>query len=236
MSRASVRVYCAGPLFNAKERDEMGELAECLEDAGFLTFLPQRDGLELAGVIESLEEIGVDPARATDLASKAIFALDVFQVVEQCDAVVVNLNGRVPDEGSVSEAAIAWCHGKALVGYKADSRAAFQGRDNPLVTGLFDFEICDSLPAVVARVQEGLAQGARRNRSEARSRQIAAHLELGLRLWEMSDFKRHPRRLAELLAKEFPLSDRLPGEPRLDSPCAEGGAYAFQEPGSEKGS
>ncbi|OTP76147.1 Nucleoside 2-deoxyribosyltransferase [Caballeronia sordidicola] len=43
-----LRVYCAGPLFNARERAEMDSIASVLEQAGFSTFLPHRDGLEFA--------------------------------------------------------------------------------------------------------------------------------------------------------------------------------------------
>ena len=35
MKRNPYRAYCSGPLFNAKEKEEMGELASCLEQAGF---------------------------------------------------------------------------------------------------------------------------------------------------------------------------------------------------------
>ena len=34
-------VYCAGPLFIEKQREEMNELAIALEGEGFGTFLPQ---------------------------------------------------------------------------------------------------------------------------------------------------------------------------------------------------
>jgi len=120
MDEGTVRVYCAGPLFNAKERQEMQEIADELEDAGFETFLPHRDGLEMAKCTDALKAEGLPESEAGELLSRAIFALDVYQVIHGCDAVFVNLNGRVPDEGAVSEAALAWCSGKHIVGYKAD--------------------------------------------------------------------------------------------------------------------
>ncbi|OTP73783.1 Nucleoside 2-deoxyribosyltransferase [Caballeronia sordidicola] len=45
-----VRVYCAGPLFNPGERAEMDSIASTLEQSGFSTFLPHRDGLEFAQI------------------------------------------------------------------------------------------------------------------------------------------------------------------------------------------
>ena len=40
-----MKIYCAGPLFNPKEQEEMQEIAHVLEQKGFTTFLAQRDGL-----------------------------------------------------------------------------------------------------------------------------------------------------------------------------------------------
>ena len=40
------RIYCSGPLFCAEEVGGMSAIAKVLEDAGFQTFLPHRDGLE----------------------------------------------------------------------------------------------------------------------------------------------------------------------------------------------
>ena len=39
-------IYCSGPLFCPEEQGGMAALARVLEDAGYGTFLPQRDGLE----------------------------------------------------------------------------------------------------------------------------------------------------------------------------------------------
>ena len=65
---------------------------------------------------------------------------------------VANLNGRVPDEGTVVEAAVAWHAGKALVLFKNDARSPFAGHDNPMLTCLTDLRITghiESLPAAV---------------------------------------------------------------------------------------
>jgi nucleoside 2-deoxyribosyltransferase len=180
MASRPTRVYCAGPLFNAKEQDEMRELAEALERAGFHTFLPQRDGLELTKVVPELVARGVDPAIAGEITAKAIFALDVYQVMEDCEAIVVNLNGRVPDEGAISEAAIAWAWGRIVVGYKSDSRSLFLGQDNPLVTGLFDFRLCRTASDAVATLTEALSRDeSREERSRRKIHRIARYLDLG---------------------------------------------------------
>ena len=171
------RVYCAGPLFNERERDEMRQIAQALEGAGFETFLPQRDGLELTKCVDELVRIGYGSERASRLISEAIFALDVYQVLRGCDAIVANLNGRVPDEGTVSEAAMAWARGQLVVGYKADTRTAHRGQDNPLVAGLFGFRLCPTIQDAVRAVEAGLTRvGATKTRRTVREEEITGFL------------------------------------------------------------
>jgi hypothetical protein len=67
---------------------------------------------------------------------KASFALEMFQLVERGDCLVFNMNGRVPDEGAVFKASIAFTEGKPVVLYKRDHRSIFHGNDNAMVTGL----------------------------------------------------------------------------------------------------
>ena len=161
----------------------MEQIASLLEDAGYDTFLPQRDGLELSKCVECLVREGTALDEAGMLMSQAIFALDVYQVLRGCQSLVANLNGRVPDEGTVSEAAMAWARGKPVVGYKADSRTAFEGRDNPLVAGLFAFSLCDSIEGLVAAVKESFeSQASADSMRDDREREISGYLDLGEKL------------------------------------------------------
>lgn len=196
------RVYCAGPLFNEREREEMRLIADALSEAGYDTFLPQRDGLELTKCIEELKQNGFADDQATELMCQAIFALDVYQVLEGCHVVVANLNGRVPDEGTVSEAAIAWSRGKPVIGYKADSRTAFAGQDNPLVVGLFDFELCRSPQEVAAQVERKLRNidSFDRQRDE-REEEIFASLQLGQAIWGELQSNRGIEGVVEVLSQ-----------------------------------
>ena len=150
-------MYCAGPLFTDKERQEMEEIDQALAAAGFATFLPHRDGLEFLPVSAVLMGRGIDPAEANELWNRAIFAVDSYHVLAACDALVVNLNGRVPDEGAVAEASMAWCAGKVVVGYKADVRSLVGGMDNAMVSGLCDFTLAASPAGAARRVKELLA-------------------------------------------------------------------------------
>ena len=52
-----MKIYCAGPPFNDKEREEMQEIADELEAKNFDVFLPHRDGFEFAKAQKVLAEI-----------------------------------------------------------------------------------------------------------------------------------------------------------------------------------
>lgn len=152
----ALRVYCAGPLFNSAERVEMTAIADALVAAGYEVYLPHRDGMEFRLVLEVLVQRGWERTIAAQFLHAAIFSLDVYQVIESCGALVWNLNGRVPDEGAVSEAAIAWTLGKPMVAYQDDVRSLIAGRVNPLLVGLVDFERVGEIEAIVPALAEVL--------------------------------------------------------------------------------
>lgn len=129
-------VYCSGPLFCPEEIASMNALAQILEDAGMDTFLPHRDGLERFVMPFLNTPLSADILGMRSRIDRAIFALDVYQIAVRCESFVLNLNGRVPDEGAVAEAGIAFALGKPVVIYKNDYRSAFDGRDNSMITGL----------------------------------------------------------------------------------------------------
>lgn len=187
-----VWVYCAGPLFTEKEKEEMSAIGKALEGEGYKTFLPHRDGLELTDCTARLCALGVPPTEAGALVSEAIFALDVYQVLRHCHVLVANLNGRVPDEGTVSEAAMAWARGKAVVGYKSDSRSVFDGQDNPLVAGLFGFRLCASTLEVAQVVRELTPRAIADDISTEREAELGEHCALGREIWSVMK-KSRPR-------------------------------------------
>lgn len=182
-SRDLPRVYCAGPLFNQAERDEMTAIADRLCGAGFAVYLPHRDGMEFRHVHHVLVDRGWPAPTAAHFLHEAIFALDIFQLVERCDAVVWNLNGRTPDEGAVSEAAIAWALGKPLVAYKDDVRSLITGRDNPLLAGLVGFRILDDASAIPAVLLAAIEARPSHPGPNALPPAVRCALEQGRALW-----------------------------------------------------
>lgn len=141
------KIYCAGPLFNPKEREEMAEIASLLEDAGYFVFLPQRDGLEFAKLFPRFVEKDIAPQEAQGILNMAIFSLDVFQIMD-AEGLLLNMNGRVPDEGAMVEAGIAWAHNKVIVVFRSDCRSLIEGNCNPLVLGLSDFSVVSTYDAI----------------------------------------------------------------------------------------
>lgn len=176
-------VYCSGPLFCPEEVASMTAIARTLEDAGFETFLPHRDGVErlVMGLADSA--LNVDLFGARDWVDRAIFAVDVFQIVERCEHFVFNMNGRVPDEGGAVEAGIAFAVGKPVVLYKNDHRAPFKGRDNSMLLGLSRRPPVGELRDLPAAIREVSAeQGARLQERPALREPLAAVVRRGAKL------------------------------------------------------
>jgi hypothetical protein len=134
----------------------MTAISDLLCEAGYLVYLPHRDGMEFRHVHHVLMRDGWPAPVAAHFLHEAIFALDIYQLVEACDSVVWNLNGRTPDEGAVSEAAIAWTLGKPLVAYKEDVRSLITGRDNPLLVGMVSFQTLSEMSAIPQALEEAI--------------------------------------------------------------------------------
>lgn len=178
------RVYCSGPLFCAEEIGGMSAIAKVLEDAGCRTFLPHRDGLEPYVLRFSNTSFTSTISEIRTRIDYAIFSLDVYELIERCDAVVCNLNGRVPDEGMIVEAAIAFAAGKPLVFFKDDARAPFGGYDNSMLTSLVHGKIVrrlQELPSALEKELPGKTKSISLSddlkKAVARGRRISSALE-----------------------------------------------------------
>ncbi|HSD51579.1 MAG TPA: nucleoside 2-deoxyribosyltransferase [Candidatus Methylomirabilis sp.] len=194
--RTGYRIYCAGPLFNRPEREEMAEIARTLEGAGFSAFLPHRDSFVFEEVHREFLRGGYDATAASRMIHQAIFWLDAYEVLKGSQGLVLNMNGRVPDEGAVAEAAMAWMAGKAIVLYKSDSRSLIQGDDNSLVLGLGNFVKVSTVPEIAY----AFTQVFRRRRPEEASsipQVVRKSVDAG-------------RRLSKLLADCKSLADIVP--------------------------
>ncbi|MBW2990210.1 nucleoside 2-deoxyribosyltransferase [Candidatus Woesearchaeota archaeon] len=148
------KVYIASPLFNPKELELNQEIDDILRRAGYETFLPQRDGFLYVELLKQIKKVGCSDEEAERIALNLITHLDVYEVCEDCDATVLNLNGRVPDEGGVTEGGLSFRSEKPLVIYKQDSRSLIMGKDNPLITGLTGFNIVNKVDDIPLKLKE----------------------------------------------------------------------------------
>ena len=189
------QIYCAGPLFNEAEKGEMSAIARVLKKAGYSTFLPHRDGLELARLLPELKELGLDATDADDTMQRAIFSLDVYKLLSWSDGVIANLNGRVPDEGTVVEASLAWLSGKALVLYKADARTLLNGADNPMLVGLGDFRVVDNLQELPIALADEL--------NKPRQNRVSAVLQMGEQISNAREGTQTRSEVAQMLMRRF---------------------------------
>ncbi|HOO46801.1 MAG TPA: nucleoside 2-deoxyribosyltransferase, partial [Deltaproteobacteria bacterium] len=71
------RIYCSGPLFCPEEIAGMASIASVLEQEGFSTFLPQRDGLERFLMPLVNTPLNNNFLNIRDSINRAVFALDV---------------------------------------------------------------------------------------------------------------------------------------------------------------
>jgi nucleoside 2-deoxyribosyltransferase len=130
------RIYCSGALFCPTEVSEMAKISNTLEDAGYDTYLPQRDGGET--ILMMLADNPFAGSNFThpisNFLSNTSFALDIYEILK-CDYFLINLNGRVPDDGAISELGVAFAAGKPIVQFKSDIRSMFNGRDHPMISG-----------------------------------------------------------------------------------------------------
>jgi nucleoside 2-deoxyribosyltransferase len=158
------KVYCAGPMFSPADRWDQDRLADALEIDGFDTFVPHRDGLEIREIMgQALDpQLMMAVMPFFSAIRKAVFALDLFEVVEGCDCLVFNMNGRVPDGGSVSEASAAYMAGKAVVLYKETPISFMQGQDNPMIDGLsYTWELVGTVEDIPNAVRRAINQADR---------------------------------------------------------------------------
>ena len=180
-------VYCSGPLFCPEEIAGMSTVARVMEEAGFGTFLPHRDGVErfVMPLVDSVLNTNLLGMR--EKIDRAIFSLDVYQIVSRCDYFVFNMNGRVPDEGAVAEAGIAFVVGKPVVLYKNDRRSVFKGSDNSMLLGLSVLKpVRDlrKLPGAVVEAEQRLERSGS-NRPPFLSESLERAVRHGERVWKI---------------------------------------------------
>lgn len=140
------RFYLAGPLFCNSERTYNLKLREAFAEEGLELVLPQECQAE------------IDPARMADAEYASSKAAEVFRedikLLESCDGLVLNLDGRVPDEGACVELGYALARGKPCFGIKTDVRTAEYGTDNMMISGPLAGRTARSVGELLALIEK----------------------------------------------------------------------------------
>ena len=132
------RIYLAGPLFCRAETDYNIAVKEQLSEAGFEVILPQENTMDFDSARMC------DPDYSAEVAGR-ICAHDL-SLIDSCDILVINLDGRVPDEGACVELGYAYAKGKPCFGLKTDIRVSEFGIDNMMIAGTLKGKIARSIP------------------------------------------------------------------------------------------
>jgi nucleoside 2-deoxyribosyltransferase len=153
-------IFISGPMFSPADLWEGRKIKDSLEAAGFGTYWAPEDGIEDERLIDNLKSPLMeltDYRKVALLVQKIGWTLDIYMATSGCDAMVMDMNGRVPDEGSVVEAANAYACGMPLVLYKETSITMWGPFDNPMLAALTkDWEpvtrVEDIAPALTAAI------------------------------------------------------------------------------------
>lgn len=132
-----MKLFLAGPLFNAAERAFNRRLRDALVEARHEVWLPQED--------EPRERGGA-----------AIFKKDV-EGIEWSEVVVANMDGPDPDSGTCWECGYAYAKKKPLLAYRTDLRHA-----EDAALGRFNLMIEKSATKVLLLPGAGVEQVARK--------------------------------------------------------------------------
>ena len=136
------KIYIAGPLFNAHERDYLEKIALELENNGYECFLPHRDQT-------GIPDDQVEQHTMTLETKDKIFNNDL-NALEASDITVALLTGQDIDSGTSAEIGFTYANKKPVVAIKASETRI----RNLFVEGMVSIAIddIDQLVGAVSKV------------------------------------------------------------------------------------
>jgi nucleoside 2-deoxyribosyltransferase len=102
-----MKIYIAGKLTNASEREKLEEITRLCERLGFETFLPHRD----VGLYEEIKD------------TKKIFEGDIIKGFNSCNLIIALLDGLHVGAGTAWELGYAYAKKIPAIGIKMDEPA-----------------------------------------------------------------------------------------------------------------
>jgi nucleoside 2-deoxyribosyltransferase len=133
--RQKSRLYIAAPLFSLAEKAFNVKVRRLLEPY-FETYLPQEDGILLANIASTAQNV-----EDINSAKESIFQGDL-SAINTADLLLAILDGRAIDEGTAFELGFAYAIGKPCFGLQTDPRRLLPYGNNPMIdqslTQIFD--------------------------------------------------------------------------------------------------
>ena len=109
-----IKIYIAGPLFNAHERNYLELIASELEGSGYKCFLPHRDQ---SGIDESeLEGTNMSQGTKDKIFNAALTAL------READLTVALITGQDIDSGTAAEIGFTYANNRSIIAITAYER------------------------------------------------------------------------------------------------------------------
>ena len=109
-----IKIYIAGPLFNAHERNYLELIASELEGSGYKCFLPHRD----QSGIDDTELEGTNMSQAT---KDKIFNADLT-ALKEADLTVALITGYDIDSGTAAEIGFTYANDRPIIAITAYER------------------------------------------------------------------------------------------------------------------
>lgn len=156
------KIFISGPMFSPADLWEGRKIKESLEAAGFETYWAPEDGIEDETLIKNLQSPLMELSyyqKVALLVQKIGWTLDIYMATYGCDGMVMDMNGRVPDGGSIVEAANAYAVGMPLVLYKETSITMWGPFDNPMIAALTrDWKPVTTVPEIAPALAVAIAE------------------------------------------------------------------------------
>lgn len=141
-----MRAYFAGPLFSTGELEYNRLCQKEFERHGIELVLPQDNDLDI-----DEDMMLSDKAYAEDTARRVADA--DLRLLDSCDALIINLDGRVPDEGACFELGYAYGRRMGCYGLQTDVRRAEYGINNMMIERALIGRIGSSIEEVVTFIR-----------------------------------------------------------------------------------
>lgn len=127
-ARKDITIYPAASLFNGRETFFNSHLIERLENKGYKTNFPQRDGYEFGDLSKTLSK-KLPENQVSSTVESIIYFLDMGHFLPKSDVIVANFD-EAPDQGVDNETAYGKLIGKPVIGLRTDVRSPYGTPDN----------------------------------------------------------------------------------------------------------